>query len=153
MYIKYFVNPMFKKDEFVDLLNSRGVEAAAVDDGIILDHDAFNAIRVAHMPHWMYLNRQYINSKLHTRPASMKELRDAQDKAAGMKVVGAYTTSVFGGWEFGQKDHDLYCRVIHDNYYGEWEAIDNYDIADDDCTIIYHLRGGLDVSSKDIMRV
>lgn len=41
------------------------VRSAEVEDGIILDLDAFNAMRVAYMPHWAY-----INSNLHTRIAS-----------------------------------------------------------------------------------
>ncbi len=86
MFIKYFVNPTFKREEFTDLLNSRGVSAAAVADGVIMDLDAFNAINLAHMPAWMFVNRKHINSKYHTRPASMQEYRDAKLINAGIKA-------------------------------------------------------------------
>lgn len=77
-FIKYFTNPIFNKPEFVRLLRySMNVRAMAVDDGIILDLDAFNAISKAAMPHWIFINERYINSKLHTRPASQEEYKMA----------------------------------------------------------------------------
>lgn len=77
-YIKWFVGPMFRKRDFIKLLRYKmNVEAAEVSDGIILDKDAFNSMRVAYMPHWAYINRKYINSELHTRPASHEEYKAA----------------------------------------------------------------------------
>lgn len=77
-YIKWFVGPMFRKRDFIKLLRYKmNVEAAEVSDGIILDKDAFNSMRVAYMPHWAYINRKYINSELHSRPASREEYKAA----------------------------------------------------------------------------
>lgn len=77
-YIKWFVGPMFRKRDFIKLLRYKmNVEAAEVSDGIILDKDAFNSMRVAYMPHWAYINRKYINSELHTRPTSREEYKAA----------------------------------------------------------------------------
>ena len=53
------------------------MRSAEVEDGIILDLDAFNAMRVAYMPHWAYINRKFINSNLHTRIASEDEYKVA----------------------------------------------------------------------------
>lgn len=77
-FIKYFTNPTFNKTEFVRLLRySMNVRAAVVDDGIILDLDAFNATSKAAMPHWVFINERDINSNLHTRPASLDEFEAA----------------------------------------------------------------------------
>lgn len=74
MFIKYFTNPTFDKEGFCDLLKYKcNVRCKPTEGGIILDLDAFKALRVAHMPHWVYLNRDYINSPLHTRPATASE--------------------------------------------------------------------------------
>ncbi len=73
-YIKYFTNPIFNREQFVELLNTRmGVKAYAVSDGVILNRDAFNAIPGYEMPHWAWLNKKFINSELHTRPATPDE--------------------------------------------------------------------------------
>lgn len=80
-YIKWFVGPMFKKRDFIKLLRYKmNVHSAEVEDGIILDLNAFNSIRVAYMPHWAYINRKFINSNLHTRPASKEEYNAAMKK-------------------------------------------------------------------------
>ena len=77
-YVKWFVGPMFRKREFIKILRYKmNVEAAEVEDGIILDRDAFNSVRLAYMPHWAYINHKYINSDLHTRPASREEYKTA----------------------------------------------------------------------------
>ncbi len=152
-YIKLFTTTPFHNADFAELLCEVNVEAAPVTDGIILNHTQFTDVEAARMPVWVYLNRDDINSKLHTRPASMREFRDAESAELGIKLVGNYATSAFGGWEFGQDSDDMYYRGVYEDYVGEWEKIDDYSIADDDCSIIYHLRGGLDVSSGDIMRV
>lgn len=74
-FVKYFTNVMFNREKFVDMLQcTMNVPAAVVDDGVILDREAFNAISAAHMPHWAFINRKYINSNLHTRPATSKEI-------------------------------------------------------------------------------
>lgn len=76
-FIKFFTSPMFRKQEFVDMLKYKcNVRACATTDGIILDKEAFNAIHPGHLPHWAYLNRKYINSELHTRPATYDEYHE-----------------------------------------------------------------------------
>ena len=73
-FIKFFTSPMFRKQEFVDMLKYQcNVRACIADDGIILDKEAFNDIKPGCLPHWAYLNRKYINSELHTRPATYGE--------------------------------------------------------------------------------
>lgn len=73
-FIKFFTSPMFRKQEFVDMLKYQcNVRACIADDGIILDKEAFNDIKPGCLPHWAYLNRKYINSELHTRPATYDE--------------------------------------------------------------------------------
>lgn len=100
-FIKYYTNPTFNKPEFVRVLRySMNVKAAAVDDGIILDLDAFNAISKAVMPHWAFINARYINSKLYTRPASLDEYKAALDK---------------------DTTEQLY--IIRDNYYNEYDRV------------------------------
>ena len=81
MYIKYFTSDLFNKKKFVKLLRyTMNVESAVVDDGIILDVDAFNGVSKALMPHWAFINSKFINSKLHTRPASKEEFKAAMKK-------------------------------------------------------------------------
>ena len=100
-FIKYFTNPTFNKPEFVRLLRySMNVQAAVVDDGIILDLDAFNAVSKAAMPHWVFINEQDINSNLHTRPASLDEFKAALDK---------------------DTTEQLY--IIRDSYYDEYDRV------------------------------
>ena len=100
-FIKYFTNPTFNKSEFVRLLRySMNVRAAAVGDGIILDLDAFNAISKAAMPHWVFINERYINSNLHTRPASLDEFKAALNK---------------------DTTEQLY--IIRDGYYDEYDRV------------------------------
>ena len=78
MYIKYFTSNLFNKKEFVKLLRyTMNVESAVVEDGVILDVDAFNAVSKAVMPHWAFIISRFINSKLHTRPASKEEYKAA----------------------------------------------------------------------------
>ena len=100
-FIKYFTNPTFNKPEFVRLLRySMNVRAAVVDDGIILGLDAFNTISKAVMPHWAFINERDINSKLHTRPASLDEFKAALDK---------------------DTTEQLY--IIRDSYYDEYDRV------------------------------
>ena len=76
-FIKFFTSPMFRKQEFVDMLKYKcNVRACVTTDGIILDKEAFNAIHPGHLPHWAYLNRKYINSELHTRSATYDEYHE-----------------------------------------------------------------------------
>lgn len=77
-FIKYFTNPQFDNAKFADMLRLKmNVRAKAVEDGVILDRDAFNAMSAALMPNWAWLNKQSINSPLHTRPAEWPELAHA----------------------------------------------------------------------------
>lgn len=76
-FIKYFTNPQFDNAKFADMLRLKmNVRAKAVEDGVILDRDAFNAMSAALMPNWAWLNKQSINSPLHTRPADPTEWPD-----------------------------------------------------------------------------
>lgn len=73
--IKLFTNPMFRKEEFAEMLrDTMNVATAVVDDGIILDREAFNATPLYMMPHWAFMNRDDIRSKYHTRPATAEEV-------------------------------------------------------------------------------
>ena len=73
-FIKYFTNPQFDNAKFADMLRLKmNVRAKAVEDGVILDRKAFNATSAALMPNWAWLNKQSINSPLHTRPADPAE--------------------------------------------------------------------------------
>lgn len=73
-FVKYFTSEMFEKEKFVSLLRVKmNVRARTVEDGIILDRDAYNAIPASTMPHWAYMMKKYINSPLHTRPATPDE--------------------------------------------------------------------------------
>lgn len=72
--IKLFTNPMFNKEEFAEMLRgAMSVPTAVVDDGIILDREAFNATPSYMMPHWAFMNKDDIRSELHTRPATPDE--------------------------------------------------------------------------------
>lgn len=76
-FVKYYTNPTFDREGFVEMLRLKmNVRAKAMEDGIILDREAFNAISPAHMPHWAYINKSNINSRLHTRPATPSEWPD-----------------------------------------------------------------------------
>lgn len=76
-FVKYYTNPTFNREGFVEMLQLKmNVRAKTVEDGVILDRDAFNAISPAHMPHWAYINRSNINSRLHTRSAMPSEWPD-----------------------------------------------------------------------------
>lgn len=82
MYIKYFTNPMFEREDFAAVLREKmNVRAKAVEGGVILDHEAFKAVRASHMPHWVFINRQYINDPLHTRPATPAEVESLRYSA------------------------------------------------------------------------
>lgn len=73
-FIKYFTNPQFDNAKFADMLRLKmNVRAKAVEDGVILDRDAFNATSAALMPLRAWVHKQSINSPLHTRPAEPAE--------------------------------------------------------------------------------
>lgn len=72
--IKYFTPEYFDRKAFADMLVYKcNVKAVPTDGGIILDREALNVIRLAYLPHWVYKNRKFINSGLHTRPATTEE--------------------------------------------------------------------------------
>lgn len=74
-YIKYFTSGTFDRNDFAAMLRAKmNVEARAVNDGVILDKDAFNRVHPAYMPHWAFINREDINSALHTRAATEREI-------------------------------------------------------------------------------
>lgn len=117
-YIKYFTNPMFRGDEFVDMLKEKmNVRACVVEGGVVLDREAFNAVRVAYMPHWAYINRKYINSNLHTRPAMLQEIPQA-NKMHYTLMIYADNTDM----ELEQSDKLDYIKGQADTYAKMWRA-------------------------------
>lgn len=73
-FIKYFTNPQFDNAKFADMLRLKmNVCAKAVEDGIILDRETFNATSPAFIPNWAKVNKQRINNPLYTRPAEPAE--------------------------------------------------------------------------------
>lgn len=76
MVIKYFTTPTFNREAFASLLrNTMSVPAVAVNDGILLDKDAFLNWEPARMPTWAFINRDDIRSPFHTRPATEAEVK------------------------------------------------------------------------------
>ena len=74
-YIKYFTPNTFRKQDFVQILKTQcNVNAIAVDDGIIFDYEALISIPCKLLPHWVWLNREDMCSKWHTRPATQEEV-------------------------------------------------------------------------------
>lgn len=135
-FIKLFTNPRFNNAEFADMLRLKmNVRAKAVEDGVILDRDAFNATRAALMPEWAWLNKQYINSPLHTRPADPTEwpelthayryllaiVFDGKDacqleQADGLKYISEQADMVAGYW---RKEEGFSGVAVIDNNTGE----------------------------------
>lgn len=76
-FIKLFTAERFDNVKFANMLQYQmNVRARAVDDGVILDRDAFNATESAYMPQWAWLNKSAINNPLRTRPATPDEWPD-----------------------------------------------------------------------------
>lgn len=73
MFVKFFAPAWFERERFASLLNDHGIDAVAVEGGVILARDAFNAIPSGELPVWAWLNKADINSPLHTRPISDRE--------------------------------------------------------------------------------
>lgn len=135
-FIKYFTNPQFDNAKFADMLRLKmNVRAKAVEDGIILDRDAFNATSAAFMPNWAWLNKQSINSPLHTRPAEPAEWpelthayryllaivfddKDAcqLEQADGLDYISEQADMVAGYW---RKEDGFYGVAVIDNDTGE----------------------------------
>lgn len=150
-YRKYYTNRLFDNSDFAACLNDAGIEAAPVHNGVILDYSAIGAMSWGKLPHWIWMNKKYIQNPDCTRPASLRELRDAQDKRDGIKTVGIYALNAFGGFEFGvNTEHEMFIRDSYDENIGHWQKIDEYDIDAND-TIVYHVNG-IDISAADIMR-
>lgn len=79
MFVKYYTNDFFNKERFKDtLVQKYNVRCAVVDDGVILDRDALNAVPVSLLIEWIRVNLKNINSKLHTREATEQEYNDAK---------------------------------------------------------------------------
>ena len=133
-FIKFFTSDMFRKQEFVDMLKYKcNVRACVADDGIILDREAFNDIKVGLLPHWAYLNKKFINSQFHTRPATYgeyqaltkprytliaittKENREIQqsDNLESMKEQAGVCAQVW------RAVHELTAMYVVDNHTGE----------------------------------
>lgn len=73
MIVKYFVGPTFNKEKFVDILRRQmNVAAREVDDGILIDKEAF--ARAPAVSPWVEMNREDIMSALHTRAATEQEI-------------------------------------------------------------------------------
>ena len=81
-FVKYYTYGTFRKETFVCMLEKQlNVRAKVVEDGIILDRDAFNSWSAGELPVWAFVNRQDINSPLHTRPAKPEEWPDITPKS------------------------------------------------------------------------
>lgn len=135
-FIKYFTNPQFDNAKFANMLRLQmNVRAKAVEDGVILDRDAFNAIEAGLMPQWAWLNKRAINSQLHTRPAEPMEWPDLshhyrylltivfEDKAAcpleqsdGLEYISKQADMVADYW---RKESGYYGVAVVDNETGE----------------------------------
>lgn len=73
-FIKYFTDPQFNNAKFANMLRlEMNIRANAVEDGVILDREAFNATSSAFIPNWAKVNKQRINNPLYTRPAEPAE--------------------------------------------------------------------------------
>lgn len=131
-FIKYFTNPQFDNAKFADMLRLKmNVRAKAVEDGVILDREAFNATSAALMPNWAWLNKKSINSDLHTRPAD-PELAHAYryllaivfddkdacqlEQADGLEYISEQADMVAGYW---RKEDGFYGVAVIDNDTGE----------------------------------
>lgn len=76
MFVKLYTSAVFDKQGFRDMLVQKcNIRCAVVDDGIILDREAFNK---ADLPEWARLNQEDVNSPLHTRPATEEEYNQAR---------------------------------------------------------------------------
>ena len=135
-FIKYFTNPQFDNAKFANMLRLQmNVRAKAVEDGVILDRDAFNAMEAGLMPQWAWLNKRAINSPLHTRPANPMEWPDLshhyrylltivfEDKAAcpleqsdGLEYISKQADMVADYW---RKESGYYGVAVVDNETGE----------------------------------
>ena len=60
--VKYLTNSHFDNEKFSSVLNSLNIQAKPIKNGVILDREAFNSIPVYELPHWLYINRQYIDN-------------------------------------------------------------------------------------------
>lgn len=118
-FVKYFVGPEFDKAGFCNLLwHDMNVRCREVDDGVVLDLDAFNAMPAGRMPVWAWQNRDDINSRLHTREANFSEwpeltpktryslaivLEDSDafplENAAGLEYMKEEAEEVASAWE------------------------------------------------------
>ena len=135
-FIKYFTNPTFDNKAFADMLKLKiNVRAKAVEDGVILDREAFNATNAALMPNWAWMNKKSINSDLHTRPAEPAEWpelahayryllaivfddKDAcqLEQADGLEYISEQADVVAGYW---RKEDGFYGVVVIDKDTGE----------------------------------
>ena len=126
--VKFFTTTPFRHQEFSNLLERCGIETAAVVDGVILDREAFNAIPASHLPVWAWVNKADINSALHTRPATFRELRVAQTEELGIHSIGVYPVCNYGGYEFGMNAYETYIRTCNGEYISPWrECSIDYD--------------------------
>lgn len=66
---KYMTNRNFNNKAFAEMLNGKGINAYEVEDGVILDREAYNAYPKAKMPMLMYQNLEYINNPYCTEEA------------------------------------------------------------------------------------
>lgn len=101
MFVKLYTNTVFDKQGFRDMLVQKcNIRCAVVDDGIILDKEAFNK---ADLPEWAKLNQEDVNSSLHTRPATEEEYNQARQPRY---ILYSYA---------GAKDTELTAIFMEDN--------------------------------------
>lgn len=139
-FIKYFTNPQFDNKAFADMLKLKmNVRAKAVEDGVILDREAFNATSSAVMPNWAWMNKKSINSDLHTRPAEPAEWPDLTCK---YKYVLAVLTEDNVGCPLEQADGKDYISMQADMVAGYWRDEPGFigvAVVDNDTGEVVHL--------------
>ena len=80
-FVKFFTPAYFQNEKFCQVLwNHMNVRCKPVEDGVILDREAFNMMPLGEMPTWCWMNHQDINSPLHTRPATPDEWPELNPK-------------------------------------------------------------------------
>lgn len=60
---KYVVNPMFKKEEFVECLKSLNVDARVEGNTIYYDEVKLSQIPVYDLPHLVFMNLRYMRAQ------------------------------------------------------------------------------------------
>lgn len=91
-FVKFFTPATFDREGFTEMLKLKmNVRAKAVDDGVILDRDAFNATPAKFMPVWAWNCRKDINNPLRVRLAEPAEWPELNPRSRYL-LVSVYET-------------------------------------------------------------